>query len=89
MTLKSQIVTKISTLSPSDTHESPEDSAGHFEEEKTCRPFQLIWKGLEKLIAVYLANDFAVNVLLAIAFAKAYPPLGAEYVVPKITVRCP
>jgi hypothetical protein len=42
-------------------------------------------RGVQKVIAFYRANEFPLNVLIAIALAKAYPPLGAEYLQPKIT----
>ena len=43
--------------------------------EKFCR----------RAIAFCITNDFLILVVLAICLAKAYPPLGAEYVQPQIT----
>lgn len=37
------------------------------------------------LHAFYQQNEFLILVILAIALARAYPPLGAEYVHPEIT----
>jgi hypothetical protein len=69
-----------------EARESRTDDADNAKESSaTSGHFDFICKGLKKLAAIYLANDFAINVLLAIALAKAYPPLGAEYVQPKIT----
>eukprot|EP00537_Pseudo-nitzschia_pungens_P018779 CAMPEP_0172408862 /NCGR_PEP_ID=MMETSP1061-20121228/76070_1 /TAXON_ID=37318 /ORGANISM="Pseudo-nitzschia pungens, Strain cf. pungens" /LENGTH=591 /DNA_ID=CAMNT_0013145005 /DNA_START=560 /DNA_END=2335 /DNA_ORIENTATION=- len=39
----------------------------------------------EKLSAFYWKNEFLALILLAILVAKAYPPLGAIHLVPKIT----
>jgi hypothetical protein len=38
-----------------------------------------------RVIAFCITNDFLILVVLAICLAKAYPPLGAKYVQPKIT----
>ena len=40
---------------------------------------------LRRLLAFYLMYDFPIHILLSIGIAKAYPPLGAEYLKPKIT----
>jgi hypothetical protein len=43
-------------------------------------------KGLfGRLVDFYFKNEFLIMILLAIALAKAYPPLGADYLKPKIT----
>jgi hypothetical protein len=52
---------------------------------ETQEDHPLLRRSLYKVIAFYLANDFPLNVLIAIGLAKAYPPLGAEYLKPKIT----
>ena len=44
-----------------------------------CRAF------LSRLTAFYFAYDFPINILCGIGIAKAYPPLGAEYLAPQIT----
>ena len=38
-----------------------------------------------RAIAFCITNDFLILVVLAICLAKAYPPLGAEFVQPQIT----
>jgi hypothetical protein len=38
-----------------------------------------------RLLDFYFKNEFLIMILLAIALAKAYPPLGAEYLKPDIT----
>jgi hypothetical protein len=38
-----------------------------------------------RLVAFYFKNEFLIMILLAIALAKAYPPLGADYLKPEIT----
>lgn len=43
------------------------------------RPF------LNKVIDFYWANEFVILVVIAILIARAYPPLGAEYLYPQIT----
>jgi len=40
---------------------------------------------LRGCFAFYKSNDFPINLMLAIALARAYPPLGAEYLKPDIT----
>jgi hypothetical protein len=43
-------------------------------------------KGLfSRLVDFYFKNEFLIMILLAVALAKAYPPLGADYLKPKIT----
>jgi len=37
------------------------------------------------LVGFYIANSFLILVLAAILLAKAYPPLGAKYLAPRIT----
>jgi sodium/bile acid cotransporter 7 len=54
-----------------DDEEQTDDSA--------CR------RNLKRLVAFLHANDFLVLVVLAILLARAYPPLGAIYLYPKIT----
>jgi sodium/bile acid cotransporter 7 len=41
-----------------------------------------LWK---QVVAFYFANEFMILAILAIIIAKAYPPLGANYLKPKIT----
>ena len=40
---------------------------------------------LGRLVDFYFKNEFLIMILLAIALAKAYPPLGADYLKPEIT----
>ena len=40
---------------------------------------------MQKLVAFYRRYDFLILLILVVLLAKAYPPLGAEYLVPKIT----
>jgi solute carrier family 10 (sodium/bile acid cotransporter), member 7 len=40
---------------------------------------------LRAILAFYLTYDFPIHILIAIGLAKAYPPLGADYLNPKIT----
>lgn len=42
-------------------------------------------RAARSLLYFYHANEFPVLVLLAIGLAKAYPPLGAEYLKPQYT----
>ena len=41
----------------------------------------------QRLVDFYWANEFLILVGLSIALAKAYPPLGATYLVPEITAN--
>ncbi|KAL7574487.1 hypothetical protein ACA910_015849 [Epithemia clementina (nom. ined.)] len=50
------------------------------EEEEKAQP-----SFLKKLINFYKANDFLILILCAICLARAYPPLGADYLAPEIT----
>jgi hypothetical protein len=38
-----------------------------------------------RFVDFYFKNEFLIMILLAIALAKAYPPLGADYLKPEIT----
>lgn len=38
-------------------------------------------------LSFYRANDFSIHILAAIGLARAYPPLGAEYLAPDITAK--
>jgi hypothetical protein len=49
------------------------------EEPSSCR------KVYDWCVDFYFTNEFLVLVVLAIVLAKAYPPLGAEYLRPEIT----
>ena len=40
---------------------------------------------LSRVLAFYFANEFLILVVAAILLARAYPPLGAEYLAPEIT----
>lgn len=39
----------------------------------------------KRLLKFYNDNDFVVMIVIAILLARAYPPLGAEYLQPQIT----
>ena len=39
------------------------------------------------ILAFYHKNDFSIHILVAIGLARAYPPLGAEYLAPDITAK--
>ena len=39
----------------------------------------------KRATAFYFANEFIVLVIISIILAKAYPPLGADYLKPQIT----
>ena len=40
-----------------------------------------------RAIAFCITNEFVILVILSISLAKAYPPLGAEYLQPQITAK--
>lgn len=40
---------------------------------------------VERLWSFYVSNEFLILVVIAILLARAYPPLGADYLQPKIT----
>lgn len=50
------------------------------EQEPSC--LQKAWR---KWCDFYAENEFVVLVVVAICLARAYPPLGADYLQPKIT----
>ena len=52
------------------------------EEEPTPSLGKKIWNLLCK---IYNNNDFIIQVIIVILLAYAYPPLGADYLQPKIT----
>lgn len=39
----------------------------------------------KRVVAFYFTNEFIILAIVAILLAKAYPPLGAEYLQPQIT----
>jgi sodium/bile acid cotransporter 7 len=51
------------------------------EEEKKSR----LQRFLQCVFAFYIRNQFPINIMLAILLARAYPPLGADYLKPEIT----
>ena len=61
------------------SHNTTEDDAAAPSNESWLRIFG------RKLLAFYLMYDFPVHILIGICLARAYPPLGAEYLKPKIT----
>jgi hypothetical protein len=42
---------------------------------------------LKRAISIYWMHEFLVLMVVVILVAKAYPPLGAEYLQPKITAK--
>ena len=40
---------------------------------------------LQRLVTFYFGNEFLILVVTAILLARAYPPIGADYLVPEIT----
>lgn len=56
-----------------------QESTEDVENESRCKHY------LHKASAFYFDQMFSIHLLIAIAIAKAYPPLGAEYLAPKIT----
>lgn len=40
---------------------------------------------LQRIAAFYFGNEFLILIIAAILLARAYPPLGAEYLAPEIT----
>jgi len=62
-------------VKPADGNKNEEDGAVEAEEST----FQ------DKLAAFYWKNEFLILILLAILVAKLYPPIGAKWLVPKIT----
>lgn len=51
-------------------------------EEAPEPPKKSIW---QRIVDFYFGNEFLLLVIAAILLARAYPPLGAEYLVPEIT----
>ena len=51
------------------------------EEEKTSS----CWRIARRMCQFYWNNEFACSVVVAVLFAWIYPPLGADYLAPKIT----
>ena len=44
-----------------------------------------IGRMLSPICRVYRTNEFVILIIISILFAKAYPPLGAKYMYPRIT----
>ena len=51
----------------------------------TETPMPPTW--LKRAISIYWMHEFLVLMVVVILVAKAYPPLGAEYLQPKITAK--
>jgi sodium/bile acid cotransporter 7 len=64
---------------PTPTTNDEEAAAEEIESPGLC---QRIWN---RLWLFYNNNDFIVQIVIAILLARAYPPLGAEYLQPEIT----
>lgn len=62
----------------SSTHENEEEDAV----EKPKEPSSSFWT---RLVNFYFTYEFLILVLLVILLARAYPPLGADYLQPEIT----
>ena len=45
----------------------------------------LCWRIARRMCQFYWNNEFACSVVVAVLLAWIYPPLGADYLVPKIT----
>jgi sodium/bile acid cotransporter 7 len=61
-----------------DRQEGEKEKGGE-EEKSRCQ------RCMRSIFAFYVNNQFPLHVILAIALARAYPPLGAEYLQPDIT----
>ena len=64
----------------SNTNDDDDAPATATDNDQSC--LQLFFR---RLLAFYLMYDFPIHILIGIGIAKAYPPLGAEYLKPKIT----
>ena len=61
--------------------ERKEEEVEKEEEEKKSR----LQRFLQIIFAFYVSNQFPIHIMLAILLARAYPPLGADYLQPEIT----
>jgi solute carrier family 10 (sodium/bile acid cotransporter), member 7 len=68
----------VATL-PERSHEIGDGSAAQSPSEEKSPGF------LSRCLAFYMANEFVILILTSIGLAKAYPPLGAEYIYPEYT----
>ena len=65
-------------LDPSDSSEHSNDNA----------PSQTKFMAISpKIVSFYVANDLPIHIMAAIGLARAYPPLGAQYLAPAITAK--
>ena len=76
-------------IAPSDVEGAQADPADPIEESASsttpnCEG-SLAWCMLKHCLEFYKSYDFPINLMLAIALARAYPPLGAIYLQPDIT----
>jgi sodium/bile acid cotransporter 7 len=55
------------------------------EEEAETPPLGICRRIWNRWWQFYFNNDFVVMIVIAILLAKAYPPLGADYLQPQIT----
>eukprot|EP00526_Cylindrotheca_closterium_P009423 CAMPEP_0113630994 /NCGR_PEP_ID=MMETSP0017_2-20120614/16107_1 /TAXON_ID=2856 /ORGANISM="Cylindrotheca closterium" /LENGTH=431 /DNA_ID=CAMNT_0000541487 /DNA_START=204 /DNA_END=1499 /DNA_ORIENTATION=- /assembly_acc=CAM_ASM_000147 len=62
--------------------EQPQSSEELEQEEEEVGGCRKIWNAIVKF---YFKNEFIMQVVIVILLARAYPPLGAEYLQPQIT----
>ena len=65
--------------SPCRTCEAGQDDVHEEEKRSSC------WRIARRVCQFYWNNEFTCSVVVAVLFAWIYPPLGAEYLAPKIT----
>ena len=68
-----------SNQDPSNGNDVDKETASPIEQQNICQ------KSLQCLCEFYGNNDFICQVVIVILLARAYPPLGAEYLFPEIT----
>jgi sodium/bile acid cotransporter 7 len=62
-----------------DGKDTPSDSKEEEEENTRCQRY------MRNIFAFYWTNEFLILIVVAILLARAYPPLGADYLQPDIT----
>lgn len=72
----------VPTEQKQDVKEEVRQEEGEKEEEEKKSRLQCF---LHSIFAYYVTNQFPIHIMLAILLARAYPPLGAEYLQPDIT----
>jgi hypothetical protein len=79
-----QSIDEMNTSSSIPTEQKQDEKEEEVEKDEGEKKSRL-QRFLQSIVAFYVSNQFPIHIMLAILLARAYPPLGAEYLQPDIT----